>query len=186
MNGVSMQSIGPRTIRKQDIDEILYNTYATGGWNSDYEQIPVQRRLKFMNGVVREVIKNPELAKKDPTRGKIFAACMKNVRKLCEINNIKPEQIEPFCRNYTKNVLGLDEKYVPQVMASLFGMGQLSESFDRGIKSAHNSLRAMEINYDNALQAEQAAFAQKTIRPDTQIAEALKRSASADAYRQAG
>ena len=184
MNQINAQSLCPRTIRKQDIDEILYNTYSTGGWNSDYEQIPVQRRLKFMNRVVRDVIRNPDLAQNDPTYARIFEACMKNIRKQCK--NLPPDKIEPFCKCYTKNVLKLEEKYVPQVMASLFDMENLSESFDTKIKSAHNSLRAMEIKQDDALRAEQAAFVQSTIRPNTKIANALKRNASIDAYRQAG
>ena len=184
MNEISMQYSCPRTIRKQDIDEILYNTYATGGWNPDFEMIPVQRRLKFLNNVVREVIKNPELAQNDPTYAKIFESCMKNVRKQCK--RIPPEQIEPFGQKYTTNVLKLDEQYVPRVMAVLFDMNNLSNSFNTKIKSAHNSLRAMEISYANNPQAASAILGQYTIRPNTEITDAIKQTASVNAYKQTG
>ena len=174
----------PKTIRKQNIDEILYNTYSTGGWNPDYEQIPVQRRLKFMNNVVKDVIKNPELAKNDRTYAKIFEACMRNVKKHCK--KIPPEKIEPFCKSYTKNILNLDEKYVPQVMATLFNIEEILESFDSGLQSAQNSIKAMGISYDNTLKASQAAFIQNTIRPNNIINENLKLNASVDAYKQTG
>lgn len=177
-------NICPRTIRKQDINEILYNTYSVNGWNPDYQQIPIQRRLKFLNGVMREVIKNPELAKEDPTYAKIFDSCVKSIRKQCK--GFPPEKIEPFCKSYTKNVLKLDEKYIPQVMASLFDMGELSDSFSSKIQSAHNSLRAMEITYNDSVKASQAAFIQNTIRPDADISSAIKTGASINAYRQAG
>lgn len=177
-------SFCPKTIRKQNIDEILYNTYSTGGWNPDYEQIPIQRRLKFMNNVVRAVIKNPEIAKNDPTYSRIFESCVANVRKQCK--KIPSEKIEPFCKRYTTNVLKLDEKYVPRVMASLFNIGELKESFDSEIESAHNSVKAMRISLNENPQAARAILGQYTIKPNSEISDSVRRNASINAYKQTG
>lgn len=169
----------PGMVRKRSIDDILYDSYSTGRWNPDFESISPQRRLKFMNRVVRDVIKNPNIAQNDPTYEKIFNNCIKNVRKQCKL---PPEQIDPFCRIYTTKVLGLNEKYIPRVKAVLFG----EESSHNCGNSCNCATVTNPVTYTDNSKVARAVLYQETVRPNTEVMDRIRQNASCDIYRQTG
>ena len=154
-----LKSLYKNTTKKQNIDNILYNTYSSNNWNPDFESIPIQIKQKYMNNVVRNVIKNPDIAINDNTYANIFNNCIKNIKKQCKISF---EQIEPFCKKYVTEVLKLDKKYIPQIMAILFDINDLYNSADFGTAIALDSMKAINISCNKNFKTTKAILSQKT------------------------